>query len=369
MNMKLRMLNMNKTPLYEEHLKLNAKIVDFHGWLLPIQYTSQIEEHHQVRKAAGMFDVSHMTVIDIHGNNAEKYLRYVLANDVAKLVPGKALYTAMLNEQAGIIDDLIVYKNSSESFRLVVNSATREQDLAWLEKQAKQFQVNVKWQSELAIVAVQGPLSCEKVLPLLPEEIKKLAAELKPFEFVHIGDWQVSRTGYTGEDGFEMILPANEVAVFWQRLLSVNIMPCGLGARDTLRLEAGLNLYGQDMDESVSPLESNIAWTVTWEPADRDFIGREQLELQKKNDNYPKLVGLLMEDKGIPRTGYSVWCNNEKIGVVTSGTFSPTMQQGIAMARIRLPDHVEQCFVEIRDRKLAVKVVKLPFVRNGKVLV
>lgn len=360
---------MNKTPLYDEHVKLNAKIVDFHGWLLPIQYTSQIEEHHQVRQAAGIFDVSHMTVIDLQGTEVEKYLRFVLANDVAKLVPGKALYTAMLNEQAGIIDDLIAYKNSDDSFRLVVNSATREQDLAWLEKQAQNFQVTLTWRSELAIVAIQGPLAREKVLPLLPDALKQAAAELKPFQFVQAGDWQVSRTGYTGEDGFEVILPAVGVASFWQQLVAANIIPCGLGARDTLRLEAGLNLYGQDMDETVSPLESNIAWTITWEPVDRNFIGRQKLDEQKRENAYPRLVGLLMQDKGIPRTGYAVFCGDEKIGVVTSGTFSPTMQQGIAMARVKLPEDHGQCFVEIRDKKLAVKVVKLPFVRNGKIQV
>jgi aminomethyltransferase len=269
----------NRTPLFDEHVAAGGKMVDFAGWEMPINYGSQIEEHNQVRTDAGMFDVSHMVVVDLEGERTREFLRYLLANDVDRLQDsGKALYSCMLNETGGVIDDLIVYFLRDDFFRMVVNAATREKDLAWLEKQAAAFSVNVRERPELAMIAVQGPNARAKTLPLLPDSAREAAAGLKTFTGMFDGDWFIARTGYTGEDGFEIILPAGEAAGFWRRLSYAGVKPAGLGARDTLRLEAGMNLYGSDMDESVSPLESALGWTVAWEPVDRDFIGRAALE-------------------------------------------------------------------------------------------
>lgn len=356
-----------QTPLYHEHLAAQAKVVDFHGWLLPLHYGSQLEEHHIVRQDCGMFDVSHMTIVDIHGEKTEAFLRYLLANDVAKLTLGKALYTTMLNEQGGIIDDLIVYKFASDHFRLVVNSATREKDLNWIQLQAQAFNLKITVRDDMANIAIQGPQTRAKVAALFPE-FSQTILELKSFHFIQHQEWQISATGYTGEDGLEIILPAQEAAAFWQQLLKQNIKPCGLGARDTLRLEAGLNLYGSDMDETISPLEANIAWTVAFLPAERDFIGRKALEMQKEKNDYPRLVGLVLQERGVLRAEQKVFQDEKEIGVTISGTFSPTLQQGIAFARIKNAEG-ETCTVEIRGKKLAAKIVKLPFVRQGKIMV
>ena len=305
-------------------------------------------------------------IVDVQGQDSAKFLSYLLANDVAKLkADGKALYTAMLNEQGGIIDDLIVYKMHDSNFRLVLNAATKEKDLAWLRQHINSYQAQLIEHPELVNLAVQGPNARTKVAEVLPENLRAAVLALKPFSCVIKGDWQVSRTGYTGEDGFEILLPVSQAAKFWQALLAVGIKPCGLGARDTLRLEAGLNLYGADMDETVSPLESNITWTVAFEPVDRDFIGRAALEVQRRQGNYPQLVGLLLADKGVLRAGQKVFQNDQAVGVVISGTFSPTLKQSIAFARVLVKGD-EDCQVEIRDKRLNAHLVKLPFVRNGK---
>lgn len=356
----------NRTPLYDEHLADGGKLVDFAGWDMPINYGSQIEEHHQVRKDAGMFDVSHMVVVDLTGARVREFLRYLLANNIDRLTePGKALYSCMLNEAGGVIDDLIVYFLQEDFFRMVVNAATRDKDLAWLQQHAKPFAVTVTERPELAMIAVQGPNAREKTLGLLDDSVRAAAAELKPFFGVFAGDWFIARTGYTGEDGFEIILPGDAAAGFWRQLRAAGVRPTGLGARDTLRLEAGMNLYGSDMDESTSPLESALAWTVAWEPEDRDFIGRKALEAQRAAGTRQKLVGLLLEGKGVLRNHQKIRTESAGEGEVTSGSFSPTLQRAIAFARVP-QDTGASCQVDIRGKLLTARVVKPPFVRNGE---
>lgn len=272
-----------RTPLYDTHLAAGAKLVDFGGWDMPLHYGSQIEEHHQVRRDAGMFDVSHMTIVDLRGERVQDFLRHLVANSIDKLkLPGGALYTCMLNEQGGVIDDLIVYFVEPRWYRLVVNAATRDKDLAWITRQAKAFAVEVRERAELAMIAIQGPQARDKTQRALGDIVRAATALQKPFTFVVVGDLFIARTGYTGEDGYEIMLPAAQAATVWQKLAAVGVAPAGLGARDTLRLEAGMNLYGSDMDETTSPLESGLAWTVAFEPATRDFIGRAALEAQRQ---------------------------------------------------------------------------------------
>jgi len=356
----------NKTPLYNAHRAMGAKLVDFAGWDMPIHYGSQIEEHHTVRRAAGMFDVSHMTVVDLIGEQVRAFLGHLLANNVDKLRErGKALYSCMLNPDGGVIDDLIVYFLEETWFRLVVNSATRDKDLAWIQQHAAAFGIDVIEQPDLAMVAVQGPQARDRVLPLLDPSAREAAMELAPFHALEIEDWLVARTGYTGEDGFEIMLPGNEAEDFWNRLADAGVKPCGLGARDTLRLEAGMNLYGTDMDESVSPLVSGLGWTVGWEPADRDFIGRSALEAERRSGPSARFVGLVLEDKGVLRNHQKVVVSDLGEGEITSGSFSPTLGRSIALARVPAGTG-DRCLVEIRGKLLAARVVKPPFVRNGK---
>jgi len=353
------------TPLYDAHIAAGARMVDFGGWEMPINYGSQIEEHNKVRQAAGMFDVSHMTVVDINGGQARSFLSYLLANDVAKLqTPGRAFYTCMLNERGGIVDDLITTFLDETFFRMVVNAATHDKDLAWITLQARAFDVVVTERPELAMIAVQGPAAREAVLALLPENDAKAAAELKPFNAGQFGDLFISRTGYTGEDGFEVSLPAESATAFWDQLLLAGVTPCGLGARDTLRLEAGMNLYGQDMDEDVSPFESGLGWTLALND-DRVFIGKEALLEQKEQGVRNKLTGLVLKDRGVLRPGQRVITQDGE-GVTTSGSFSPTLQRAIAFARLP-KDAVESCQVDIRGRLLECAIVRPPFARNGTV--
>tara|TARA_Y100001970_G_scaffold263625_1_gene349308 strand:- start:1341 stop:2426 length:1086 start_codon:yes stop_codon:yes gene_type:complete len=357
-----------RTPLYDQHLAAGAKMVDFGGWEMPINYGSQLEEHHQVRRAVGMFDVSHMTVVDVAGSEAQAYLQYLLANDVARLkTPGKALYSGMLNEAGGVIDDLIVYL-ASDGYRLVVNAATREKDLAWMNTQAESFAVKLTERADLAMIAVQGPQALELVKSVVNDDRAALISDLKPFQGLASGDWFIGRTGYTGEDGLEIMLPAEQSAEFWQTLLAAGCKPCGLGARDTLRLEAGMNLYGSDMDESISPLAANMAWTIAWEPAERDFIGRQALEAQKAAGDQPKLVGLVLEERAVLRGHQKVIVDGVGEGEITSGTFSPTLGYSIALARVPRATG-SSAKVEIRGKLLDVRVVKPCFVRNGQLVI
>ena len=355
----------NRTPLYQCHLDAGAKMVDFAGWDMPINYGSQITEHEVVRSDAGMFDVSHMTVVDVSGTQSKAYLQYLLANDVDRLkTTGKALYSCMLNEQGGVIDDLIVYLLRENFYRVVINSATREKDLAWLARQAENYtDLHIRFRDDVAMIAVQGPRAIEKALPLFEEHQQQALQQLARFQGAEFDDCFVARTGYTGEDGFEILVLSEHVADLWKRLLDAGVAPCGLGARDTLRLEAGMNLYGSDMDETTSPLVSGLAWTVAMAD-DRDFVGRQALEAQKAEGLKQSFVGLVLLDKGVLRNHLRV-VTERGDGEITSGSYSPTLQKSIAMARI--PAGVSgQVEVEVRNKLLKAEIVKLPFVREGK---
>ncbi|MCP1727457.1 aminomethyltransferase [Natronospira proteinivora] len=359
----------NRTPLYDQHVALGARMVDFGGWDMPVNYGSQIEEHHKVRQAAGVFDVSHMTVVDVEGPGVKTFLRRLLSNDIAKMKqPGRALYGCMLDEQGGVIDDLITYWRAEDRYRLVVNAATRDKDLAWIRARADEAEgVTVSEQADTTMLAVQGPKARERVAGLLPEAHREAALAIKPFGCGDFDDIFLARTGYTGEDGFEMVLPADDVVSFWQGLMEADVAPIGLGARDTLRLEAGLNLYGTDMDESVTPLESGLGWTVAWEPEDRDFIGRKALAAKKAGGVAWKFVGLILEGRGVLRSHQAVVCDGGE-GEVTSGSYSPTLERSIGLARV--PKNCgETVEVEIRKRRVPAKVVKPPFVRQGEIKV
>lgn len=358
---------MQHTSLYDQHIAAGAKMVDFAGWEMPIHYGSQVQEHHQVRTDAGMFDVSHMVVVDITGEQAKPFLQTLLANDIGKLtVSGKALYSCMLNETGGVIDDLITYFLTDTHYRIVVNAATREKDLAWMTKQAESFGVAVTERPGLAMIAVQGPNAREKAASILSAEQAEAVLALKPFFAADLGEWFVARTGYTGEDGFEMMIPEAQAGEAWDKLLAAGVMPIGLGARDTLRLEAGMNLYGTDMDEETSPLAAGLGWTIAWQPEERDFIGRKALEEQKAEGVAQKFVGLVLEGRGVLRGGMKVICDAGE-GETTSGTFSPTLSKAVALARVPKACG-DTCEIEVRNKRVQARVVKPSFVRQGKSL-
>jgi aminomethyltransferase len=374
--MMLKMPPLKMTPLNAAHRTHGARMVDFGGWDMPVNYGSQIEEHHAVRNDCGMFDVSHMCVVDLHGPKVRSFLRGLLANNVDKLqVAGKALYSCMLTPDGFVIDDLIVYFFNEDWFRLVVNAGTAEKDLAWIN--AHNLQTNSALtitqrrdgDDAMALIAVQGPNARAKAWQVLPQA-QAASETMKPFNAVIVadtafGEVMVARTGYTGEDGFELAFPAAQAEALWNALLEVGVMPAGLGARDTLRLEAGMNLYGQDMDQSVNPLDAGLAWTIDL-VAERDFIGKQALLSTGQNAQF---VGLLLRDKGGVLRAHQKVLTESGMGEITSGTFSPTMQQTIALARVPLGVAIgDTLHVEIRDKKLAASVVKLPFVRNGKIL-
>jgi aminomethyltransferase len=358
-----------KTVLNETHRALGAKMVDFGGWDMPLNYGSQLEEHHQVRRDAGMFDVSHMTVVDLHGARTREFLRHLLANSVDKLkVSGKALYSCMLNERGGVIDDLIVYFLTEDFFRVVVNASTRDKDLAWIEKQAQAFGVKVTERADLSMIAVQGPNARERVLGLLSPDGRAKAGKIGKFVAVEAEGPDamklfVARTGYTGEDGFEIIVPEADAVRLWNALRDSGVAPAGLGARDTLRLEAGMNLYGQDMDEDVTPWEAGLAWTVSLDEG-RDFIGRAALEKQKAAGVKRALVGLIMDEKGVLRHGQRV-VTPAGDGEILSGGFSPTIGKSIAFARVPIGAE-NDLKADIRGKLVPVRVVKYPFVRDGQ---
>lgn len=341
-------------------------MVDFHGWEMPLHYGSQVEEHHAVREACGMFDISHMCALDVIGPDAKPFMQRLIANDVDKLRAGKALYSCMLNESGGVIDDLIVYYLGGGRYRVVVNAATSDKDIAWMRACSESWHSHVTLtpRCDLAMLAVQGPNAREAVWQALPET-RDTTAAMPPFHAELVGDYFVARTGYTGEDGFELTFPAERSEALWNRLLELGVKPCGLGARDTLRLEAGMNLYGQDMDEEVSPLDAGLGWTVVFDTA-RDFVGRTALLSGTRRAQF---LGLVLEGGGVLRAGQKVITTTGE-GVITSGTFSPTLQQSIALARLPLDatpgDRVQ---VEIRDKPHSARIVKPPFVRNGKILV
>jgi aminomethyltransferase len=360
-------MSLKQTPLNTAHRAMGAKMVDFGGWDMPVNYGSQIDEHHQVRNDCGMFDVSHMRVVDLKGNGVRSFLRYLLANNVDKLTQsGKALYSCMLLENGGVIDDLIVYFMNEEWFRIVVNAGTADKDIAWMKKQAAQHSPGlvITDHPDLAMIAVQGPTARAKVWEALPGS-RELTESLVPFSAVEMGAMIIARTGYTGEDGFEIMLPAKAAPNFWATLAEKGVKPIGLGARDTLRLEAGMNLYGQDMDETINPLEAGLAWTVDLK-SERDFIGKAALLAAPAQR---KMVGVVLLDRGVLR-GHQQVHTAQGVGEITSGSFAPTLEKSIALARVpkdvQVGDTVQ---VAIRDKMLAAKVVKYPFARNGKSLI
>ena len=355
-----------RTPLYDTHVAAGAKMVDFAGWDMPIHYGSQVEEHHVVRRDAGMFDVSHMRAVDVAGRDAQAWLRHLLANDVAKLtLPGKALYTCMLNPEGGVIDDLIVYFFAPDRYRIVVNAGTADKDLAWMRKQASGLDVSVVDRPEMAMIAVQGPNARSRFAEAFPGAPGS-GDSLIAFQAAEWRDWLIARTGYTGEDGLEITLPAAAASDAWSRLRAAGVLPIGLGARDTLRLEAGMNLYGSDMDETTLPTESGLTWTLDFKDAARQFIGRSALEAKPASRQF---VGLLLEDRGVLRSHQTV-ITKQGNGETTSGSFSPSTQRSIALARIPLGIELgTEVSVEIRDKPLRARVVKPVFVRNGKALI
>lgn len=359
----------HQTPLFPLHRELGARIVDFGGWDMPVHYGTQIAEHHAVRRASGVFDVSHMCIVDLKGAHVRTFLRMLLANDVGKLhQPGKALYGCMLNNAGGVLDDLIVYFLDEGFFRAVVNAGTRIKDLDWIRSRAGDFGVEVTERTDLAMLAIQGPEARARTAALLSPAGASAALEIPPFTGRSIEGWFVARTGYTGEDGFEVMLPGDEAVDVWRKLNALGVISCGLGARDTLRLEAGMNLYGNDMDESTNPLESGLSWTVAMAPVERSFIGRSALEKIQAQGVGSRLVGLVLEDRGVLRGHQRVIVPGVGEGQVTSGTFSPTLDRSIALARVPVAT-AAKVQVDVRAKFLAARVVKPPFVRNGKVLV
>lgn len=364
---------LKRTPLFESHQQAGAKLVDFGGWEMPLHYGSQIEEHEAVRTSCGMFDASHMTVVDIDGSDAHAYLSILLANDIDRLGEhGQALYSCMLNHDGGVVDDLIVYFRGDQNYRLVVNASTREQDLAWMQSCIGDFDVTLNEKPELALIAVQGP-KAKEVFGKVAEAhnlhgLFDKVAELKRFSACEHNSVYVGRTGYTGEEGYEIILPAEHAAMTWAAFAGQGAVPCGLGCRDTLRIEAGLNLYGTDMDQTITPLEAGLAWTVNFKRADRSFNGRSALEKQMATTELPLWCGVVLAGKGVIRGGYTVSTAGGAKGVITSGTFSPTLKRAVGFVRIS-PTEETECLVEIRGRQLEAWLRPLPFVRNGTIRV
>lgn len=355
------------TPFHPCHVAAGAKLVEFAGWEMPIHYGSLIEEHRAVREAAGMFDVSHMTIVDITGSDAKAYLKRLLANNIDKCrEPGQALYSCMLNDAGGIVDDLIAYYISDGRYRLVVNAGTRAKDLAWITQHIENYEVSIQEVTHLAILAVQGPQARELTHLCLPDATLRTACEsLKPFQAFIQGDIMVARTGYTGEAGYELMFPAAFAHTIWDHLIQAGVKPCGLGARDTLRLEAGYCLYGHDMDETTTPLETGLSWTVAFDDT-REFIGKAALLAQKAEGIPRQFVGVVLEGKGVLREGYPLYgeAASEQVGVITSGTFSPTLQKSIGFARIQT-GLTDSLFVEMRGKLHPLKIVKPRFIKSA----
>lgn len=356
-----------RTPLYDQHIACGAHTVDFHGWTMPLHYGSQLNEHHAVRKNVGLFDISHMGIIDIQGCDAREFLRHVLANDIARMAqPGSAQYSLLLQPDGGIVDDLIVYFLAENHYRLIINAGNRDSDPDWLSQHQNDFDIHLRLRTDLALLSLQGPMAADSLSLILAPPQRLDAMALKPFQCRQMNDWFIASTGYTGESGFEIVLPASQVIDVWQTLIDEDIQPVGLGARDTLRLEAGMNLYGQEMDHTTSPYDANLGWTIAWQPADRDFIGREAL-LQQKRQHSRQLVGLVLKQRGVMRKGMPVSFKTDNDGLITSGAFSPTLGCSIALARAPL-EIGSQASVKIRGQEMPVEVTRPAFVRHGKSL-
>ncbi len=357
---------MKQTALIDCHRTAGGKLVDFAGWELPINYGSQVSEHHAVRSDAGIFDVSHMTVTDFRGSGVLAFLRRLLANDCAKLqADGQALYSCMLNPQGGVIDDLIVYRMAAEDYRIISNAATRDGDLDWFKSQLSGFDAEMVVQTGYALLALQGPAVRQRLETLLPGSLVTQAVGLKAFSACQDGALFVACTGYTGEDGYELLMPAEQAAAFWEQCLAAGISPIGLGARDSLRLEAGMSLYGNDLDIDHHPLESGLAWTIDWSDESRAFVGRDALEAWRNEDSEYMLTGLVLEQRGVLRNGQKVYIDGLESGMITSGGFSPSLGAGIALARITRTQKT-QVDIDIRGKAAPARVVTPPFVRRGQ---
>jgi aminomethyltransferase len=357
-----------RTPLYDMHLALGAKIIDFNGWDMPLHYGSQVDEHHHVRKECGMFDISHMSIFDIQGTQAQAFLQHVLCNDVALLETiGSAQHSLLLNEQGGVIDDLMVFRTDS-GYRLVGNAVTHQRVQSWLNEHAEPFACTVSWRNDLCLFSIQGPFTRERLSGILSSSRSQLVQTLEHHFAAADGDWFISCTGYTGEIGIEIMLPSTQAVDFMNELVGAGIAPIGIGARDTLRLEAGFNLYGFDSNEQISPLTANMQHVVCWQPESRNFIGRQALQTQQDKGVAEKLVGLVLEERGVLRAGQPVRIDNQISGVITSGSFSPSLGKAIALARVPI-DTGDRAEVEIRHKWFPVRVVKPRFVRYGKILV
>jgi len=359
------------TVLNTAHRALGARMVDFGGWEMPLHYGSQIEEHHAVRRDCGMFDVSHMCAVEALGPDVKTFLLRLIANDIGKLkTPGKALYSTLLNEAGGVVDDLIVYYLSDTHYRLVINAGSTDKDLAWMAERLCEWRLDVcliplrTGPTAVAMIAVQGPHAKARVWEVLPE-VRPATEKLGPFFAVEVGPLCIATTGYTGEEGFELTVPAAQAEDIWNALLAAGVKPCGLGARDTLRLEAGMNLYGQDMDESVSPLDAGLAWTVDL-ASERDFVGKAAL-LEKGQQR--QFLGLKLLTQGVLRAHQKV-VTAQGEGDITSGSFSPTLGCSIAFARLPLGVAIgDRVKVEIRGKRLDAEVTRPLFVRHGKALI
>lgn len=357
-----------RTALYDLHQALGARMVEIDGWEMPLHYGSQVDDHLQVRQDCGLFDTSHMTIIDVCGADAREYLQHLLANDVARLHSnGEALYSAMLNEQGGVIDDLLVYWTYF-GYRLVSSTADYEKSLHWMQRQAEGLHVCLRLRDDLSILSIQGPRARSRIAEQLSSHHTELIHSLAPFQGRFEGDWFIARTQYTGEDGLEIMLPAEDAVPLFNDLVGAGISPVGLGALETLRLEAGVNQYGQEIHERVTPLEANMDWSIAWLPSSRNFIGREALEAQRQQGPARKLVGLVLEERGQLRANQVVRICDDSQGKVTSGGFSPTLERPIALARVPV-ETGDRAEVEIRGKWLPVRVVKPAFVRQGKILV
>lgn len=362
---------LKRTPLYPLYGKYGAKLVDFGGWELPVQFSSILEEHEAVREKAGLFDVSHMGEVDVKGSDSLKYIQKLITNDASKLVDGKALYSPMCYPDGGTVDDLLVYRYTEDHYLIVINASNIEKDVEWM-KQNLEGDVELKNISDqVSQLALQGPLA-EQVLQKLTD------FDLSTIGFFNFqGDVDlkgmkglVSRTGYTGEDGFEIYLPNEEAPKLWDMILDAGkdegVLPCGLGARDTLRFEAKLPLYGQELAKDITPIEAGLGFFVKLDKG--EFNGREVLAEQKENGAPRKLVGIEMIDRGIPRTYYPVYSGDELIGEVTTGTQSPSLKKNVGLALIKSEYAVmgNELQVEIRNKKLKAQIVKTPFYKKNK---
>ena len=354
-----------QTPLYHHHQQAGGKLVDFGGWALPVNYGSQIEEHHAVRNDCGMFDVSHMTVSDVTGTETIKFLSYLLANDINKIsnTPGKALYSCMLNTTGGVIDDLIVYYINDNHCRLVTNASTNQKDMAWIIDQSTAFDVQFNERENLALLAIQGPKAIERCAKILNPDFAKVINNLDRFQGAFHGEEFAGRTGYTGEDGVELIISADLAKTLWQLLIDAGVQPCGLGARDTLRLESGMSLYGNDLDEDHTPFESGIGWSVA-NKDEREFIGKYALSSPPRH----KLIGLILEDRGVLRGHQKLVVDGREVGEITSGTFSPSLDKSIGLGRVQADTQLkigDQVQIAVRNKLLNARVARSPFLKNG----